>query len=160
MSTASKSPPPQEKKKAHPAAPDLQIRDVPNELAVVDTTKRQFAVCDRCRSRGLKGHGDEVLWDQSLCEEIVRDCRDGRLTVLPKVMLEGIKRQVCGTNTTAMCVFLIRYKIINRGPCSPQYPVTGGNTLGVRGNTYGLLGNSHIRGNRHGIKILSTWDMV
>ena len=64
MSTASKSPPlPQEKKKAHPATPDLQIRDVPNELAGVDTTKRQLAVCDRCRSSGLKGHGDEVLWD-------------------------------------------------------------------------------------------------
>ena len=36
----------------------------------------------------------------------------------------------------------------------------GSNTFGVRGNTYGLLGNSHILGNRHGIEILGTWDMV
>jgi hypothetical protein len=91
--------------------------------------------------------------DCPLREEAVRDSREH--TLIKRICHDGANRQVCGTNTTEHVVEANAET--DRMLCSPQDPVTGGYTPGVKVSTYGLLGCINTRGNRHGVVVQETW---
>ena len=72
----------------------LHGRNRSSELSGVGATERQLAILVWFRGRGLKRDGNNVGWDGSLAEEVVRDCGDGGICV----WRQGANRQVDGSD--------------------------------------------------------------